>query len=607
MFDIYEELKKIPCKPGIYMMKDENGDIIYVGKAVILKNRVRQYFNKSLKHSDKVIAMVSHVKSFEYIITDSELEALILECNLIKQYRPKFNVLLKDDKNYPYIKVTVGEEYPRVLVTRNMIKDGSVYYGPYSSSKAVNNVMDIIREYFPTKKCNKKLNKKTRECLNYHIGKCKGPCVGAISKDDYRTMIDEICEFLNGNKNALKRELKKMMEQEAEALNFEKAAKLRDTIEGLEHLGQEQKVLDTKLKDKDVIGFYRNDNDVCVQIFYIREGKVIGRDNYVMSEVRDETDEQVIDAFVCQFYTNNKYIPSNIYIPVELGKKDILGDMLTNIKKSRVRLIKPQRGENLQLVNFVNRNAKQEMERRYGGDRDGSVKLLQEMIGIDNAVRRIESYDVSNIGNENIVVAMVVVTDGKFDKGQYRKFKIKTAKEQNDYQSMQEAVYRRLLRGIEKDEKFSPLPDVILVDGGVGHVHAVEEVTKELGLNIPLVGMVKDDRHRTRGLVVHDEEIDLEGEEGLFRFITQIQDETHRCALGYNKKLRKRGYNHSSLDNISGIGKAKKMELLRYFKGVSRIKEASVEEIAKVPGISAALARNIYEYYRKNKKEEDNK
>lgn len=605
MFNIEEELRRIPCKPGVYMMKDEDGDIIYVGKAVILKNRVRQYFNKSLKHSDKVIAMVSHVRSFEYIITDSELEALILECNLIKRYRPKFNVLLKDDKSYPYIKVTVGEDYPRVMVTRKMIKDGSVYYGPYSSSKAVNNVMDIVREYFPTKKCNKKLGKKTRECLNYHIGKCKGPCIGAINRDDYRKMIDGICDFLGGNKNALKRQLKKMMSEEAEALNFEKAAKIRDTIDGLELMGQDQKVLDIHLKDKDVVGFYRSDDDMCVQVFYIREGKVIGRDNYIMSGVRDETDEEVVNAFVCQFYSNQKYIPSNIYVPVEISQKDILQDMLTKIKKGRVNVVRPQRGENVRLVDLVNRNAKQEMERLRGNCSESGLMLLKDIVGLKRDLVRLEAYDVSNMGNENIVVAMVVVTEGRFDKGQYRKFKIKTTKEQNDYQSMQEAIYRRLKRGIGGDVKFSPLPDVILLDGGVGHVHAVDEVVGELGLKIPLVGMVKDDRHRTRGLIVDDKEIDVEEE--LFRFVTRIQDETHRCALGYNKKLREMAYSRSSLNDISGIGPTKKMELLKYFRGVSNIMEASEEEIAKVPGISIALARRIYEHYRKKKEEEDNK
>lgn len=598
MFNIKEELKKIPCKPGVYIMKDGSGNVIYVGKAVVLRNRVRQYFNQRLAHSNKVLAMVAHIRSFEYIITDSELEALILECNLIKQYRPKFNVLLKDDKNYPYIKVTIGEDFPRVLVTRKVIKDGSVYYGPYGSSKVVNDVMNIIREYFPTRKCKGNISKKSRECLNYHIGKCKGPCIGAISQEEYKTMVGDICDFLGGNKNALKRRLKSMMEQEAEEMNFEKAAKIRDTIASLGLFEQDQKVADTHLKDKDVIGFYRGFDHACVQIFVIREGKVIGRESFVMSGISDETDADIISAFIGQFYTNKEYIPKNIYIPVKIKDTVVLEKMLYKIKGSQVNITKPQRGENVRLVDLVNRNAKQEMERRGCSSEDVNLGKLQKLLNMDKELTRIEAYDVSNIGNDNIVVAMVVVTRGKFDKGQYRKFKIKSQTGQNDYQSMQEAVYRRLLRGINNDEKFVPLPELILLDGGKGHVSAVEEVEKSLGLSIPLMGMVKDDRHRTRGLIVGTKEFDLACDEELLGFITRIQDETHRCAITYNRKLRDMVYSYSSLDDISGIGRARKMELLKYFGSITKIKEASIEELTKVCGISQELANRIYEYYR---------
>lgn len=603
-----DELKKIPHNSGVYIMKNLSGDIIYVGKAVNLRNRVRQYFNNNLQHTNKVRAMVSNVHSFEYIITDSELEALILECNLIKQYRPKFNILLKDDKGYPYIKVTLKEDFPRVLVTRKLVKDGSKYYGPYSSSKVVKNIMNIIREYFPTKKCGKSLKKKTRECLNYHIGKCMAPCMGAISKEKYRNMIDGICDFLEGSKNVLKKQLKALMEKEALNLNFERAAKIRDTIESLDFFEQDQKVLDTHLKDKDVVGFTRKDSDICIQIFFIREGRVIGRDNYVLNDVQDEEDEYIINTFICQFYTNQRYIPKEIYVPVEISNKGILEDMLAQIKNSKVNIINPKRGENVRLVELVNKNAKQELERVHQSNNEDVILCkLRNILNIKTKLTRIESYDVSNIGNENIVVAMVVLTNAKFDKKEYRKFRIKTTKGQNDYLSMQEALYRRLLRGVEKDEKFTPLPDLIFLDGGKGHVSAIKEVVSELGLNITLVGMVKDNRHRTKGLILNNCEIDIEDDRELFNFITKIQDETHRCALAYNKKLRKISYNKSSLDEIKGVGKVKKRELLKFFKSVDNIKNASVEELGKVKGIDLTLAKKINEYYRKSEKEEDKK
>ena len=602
MFNIQQELKKLPDKPGVYIMKDINNNIIYVGKAIILKNRVRQYFNSSLNHSNKVLAMVANVHSFEYIITDSELEALILECNLIKQYKPKFNVLLKDDKNYPYIKITMKEDFPRVMVTRKLEQDGSKYYGPYSSSKAVFEIMNIIREYFPTKRCKRSLKKETRACLNYHIGKCVAPCIGAITKEEYQKMIKDICDFLDGNKKGIKRRLKALMEQEANNLNFEKAAKIRDVLEGFSHFEQEQKVLDIHLKDKDIIGFFRSDNDVCIQIFFIRQGKMVGRNNFIINDIQDETEQEIITSFVKQFYTGVNYIPKQIFVPLDIFDKEVLEELFGSIKKGKVSIIKPQRGENIRLVELVNKNAQQELNRVLESDKNGKSHLLEklkDMLGLKVLPNRMESYDVSNTGNQDIVVSMVVVTNGIFDKKEYKRFKIKSVDGQNDYMSMQEAIYRRFKRAQNNDSSFSKLPDIILVDGGIGHVNSVFEVLQDLNIYIPIVGMVKDDKHRTRGLIINNQEINLEDSIDVFNFITRIQDETHRFALNYNKKLREQRYKKSSLDDIYGIGDAKKRELIKYFKSMDNIKKASVDELAKVKGINLNLAKNIYEYYRK--------
>ena len=595
MFNIQEELKKLPDKPGVYIMRDIDDNIIYVGKAVILKNRVRQYFNSSLNHSNKVIKMVSNVYSFEYIITDSELEALILECNLIKQYRPKFNVLLKDDKNYPYIKITTNEEFPKVIITRKLEKDGCKYYGPYSNSKAIKSIMDIINEYFPTRRCKRSFKRNKRECLNYHIGKCKAPCIGAITKDDYDKMIQDICDFLDGNKKGMKKYLKELMEKESINLNFEKAAKIRDVLKGFEHFEQDQKVLSIHLKDKDVIGFAKKNQKICIQIFFVRQGKLVGRNNFIIDDAFDEEDEYVISSFIKQFYTNFNYIPKEIFVPVDISDKEIMQDMLSEIKGSRVGIVNPKRGENLRLVELVNKNARQELIRM---DSD-ILDKLQKLLELSSRPHRIESYDVSNTGNQDIVVSMIVITDAKFDKKEYRRFKIKYQGNQNDYSAMQEAVYRRLTRLKNNDKSFSKVPDVILVDGGKGHVNAIKDVLGEFNFDILLVGMVKDDNHRTRGLIINNNEINIKRDNEIFDFITRVQDETHRFALNYNKKLRRERYKKSSLDNISGIGKSKKMELIRHFKTIDNIRKASVDELIKVKGINLKLACSIKEYYEK--------
>lgn len=598
MFDIQRELKKLPEKPGVYIMRDIDGNIIYVGKAIVLKNRVRQYFNPNLNHSNKVIRMVANIHSFEYIITDSELEALILECNLIKQYRPRFNVLLKDDKSYPYIKITTNEDFPRIIITRKLEKDGCKYYGPYSSLGAVKNIMDIINDYFPTKRCKKNIKKNTRECLNYHIGKCKAPCINAITKDEYSKMIDKICEFLNGDKRGIKKYLNELMKNEAENLNFEKAAKIRDVLKSLDHFEQEQKAMDIHLKDKDVIGFFRKDQDICIQVFFVRQGRLVGRNNFVFDDIQDESDQDVVTSFIKQFYTGFNYIPKEIFTMVDVLDKEIIEDMLKKIKGSKVSILKPKRGENFRLVELVNKNAQQELIRRFEKeDYNNELEKLKNLLNLSLVPNRIESYDVSNTGNEDIAVSMIVLTNGKFDKKEYRKFKIKSLSGQNDYMAMQEAIHRRFNRFKDNDKNFSKLPDLILVDGGKGHVVAVKSALEEI--NILIVGMVKDDNHKTRGLIFNNSEIKLKDDRELFNFITRIQDETHRFGLDYNKKLRQQRYKKSSLDGIYGVGESKKRELIKHFKTIDNIKKASVDDLTKVKGINLKLAKSIKEYYEK--------
>lgn len=616
MFDIPEELKKLPDKPGVYIMKDETGKIIYIGKAVVLKNRVRQYFQNSSNHTPKVRAMVDRISEFEYIVTDSELEALILECNLIKKHKPKFNILLKDDKNYPYIKVTVNEDYPRVLIVRKQEKDGARYFGPYSSAFAVKETLEIIKKIFPIKTCNKIFPRdlgKGRPCLNYHIKQCLGPCTGKVSKEEYMDMINDICSFLSGKQEEIIGKLEVKMNKSAELLDFERAAEYRDKINSLKHIAQKQKVLSTAMEDEDVIAFSKDATDSCVQVFFIRGGKLLGREHFILEGTADVEDKELMTSFIKQFYNSSAFIPSKILLQEDIDELKIIESWLSNKKENRVHIRVPQRGEKNQLVKMVAENAtialeqfkeRTQREQLKAGE---ALNLLKEALGLNDLPMRIEAYDISNTGSSEMVASMVVFENGFPESSQYRRFKIKSIDTQNDYAAMQEVIFRRfkhaakeLAEGKEAGS-FTKMPDLLLIDGGLGHVNAVAEVLSDLGVTIPRFGMVKDDKHRTRGLISPDVEIDLTSNLPLLRFVTSVQDEAHRFALQYNVNLRKKRYIKSALDEIPGVGPKKKKALVKKFGSVKGIREAALEEITSVEGINTALAQKIKDYLEYNK------
>jgi len=606
-FDIQEELKKLPDKPGVYIMKDENGEIIYIGKAVVLKNRVRQYFQSQSNQSPKVKAMVARIKEFEYIVTDSELEALILECNLIKKHRPKFNILLKDDKSYPYIKVTMNEEYPRILMTRKMQKDGAKYFGPYSNVSAVRETIDLLKKLFPVKTCNKVLPRdigKDRPCLNYYIYQCLGPCQGGVDKEEYRGLMKDICNFLGGRQDDIIKRLEAQMMIEAEKLQFEKAARLRDKINSLRHIAEKQKVLSTTLEDQDVIAFAKSPTDACIQVFFIRGGKLIGREHFILEGTAEVEDKELMLSFIKQFYGAAAYIPGEIILQEDIDEINLIERWLSDKKAARVHIKVPRKGEKLKLIEMVSQNAlialnqfKEKIKDEEETVKEG-LEGLAQILNMESVPSRIEAYDISNTGTTEMVASMVVFEQGLPARKEYRRFKIKSTEGQNDYASMQEVIFRRFKHAEkENDDKFSKMPDLILLDGGRGHLNAVLEVLNDINVNVCAAGMVKDGKHRTRGLVTIQGEIDLSGRLPVLRLITAIQDEAHRFALEYNKKLRSKRYSGSTLDEIEGIGAKRKKALIKHFGSISKIREADVDELSKVEGISRSLAEKIYEYF----------
>lgn len=616
MFDIPEELKKLPDKPGVYIMKDEAGTIIYIGKAVILKNRVRQYFQNSSNHTPKVAAMVARIKEFEYIVTDSELEALILECNLIKKHKPKFNILLKDDKHYPYIKVTMNEYYPRVLIVRRQDKDGARYFGPYSSAYAVKETLEIIKKLFPIKTCNKVFPRdigKGRPCLNYHIKQCLGPCTGNVSKEEYMETIADICSFLSGKQEEIMEKLEAKMSKAASALDFERAAEYRDKINSIRHIAQKQKVLSTAMEDEDVIAFSKDTTDSCIQVFFVRGGKLLGREHFILEGTADVEDNELMTSFLKQFYNSSSFVPSEILLPEDIDEIKIIESWLTSKKSARVHIRVPRRGEKSELVKMVAENAtialeqfKDRLQREQLKAGEG-LMLLKDTLLLPSLPFRIEAYDISNTGTSEMVASMVVFENGIPQNSQYRRFKIKGLEEQNDYASMQEVIFRRFRHAAKdlaegnEEGSFAKMPDILLIDGGLGHVNAVSEVLAELGIQIPCFGMVKDDKHRTRGLISEDREIDLSTNLSLLRFVTSIQDEAHRFALQYNVNLRKKRYIKSALDEIDGIGPKKKKALLKKFGSVKKIMEADIEQISSVEGVNIVLAEKIKDYLESNR------
>ncbi len=614
MFDIQEELKKLPDKPGVYIMKDVNGIVIYVGKAVVLKNRVRQYFQNSANHPPKVCAMVSRIHEFEYIVTDTEVEALMLECNLIKKYKPKYNILLKDDKHYPYIKVTMSEQYPRILKTRRVEKDGAKYFGPYSSAFAVNDAIDTIKKLFPIKTCNRNLPKdigKFRPCLNFHIKQCLGPCQGEVNREEYRNMMKKICSFLGGQYDEILNDLKNQMETAAQNLEFEKAAQLRNKINSIVQLSEAQKVLSADGQDRDIIGFAQNATDLCIQVFFVRNGRVVGREHFVFEGEGNEDVRYSLSTFIKQFYNTVQFVPSEIVIQQEIEDREIIEQWLTGKRGFKVSLRVPQRGELVKFVKMVVQNAEISLKlygerlKREGSIHEEGLKELTKALRLECIPDRIESYDISNTGSSEIVASMVVFENGRPARDEYRKFKMKSVEEQNDYASMQETLYRRLSRarreagGEAEQAKFSKLPDLILVDGGLAHVNAAQQIADELGFDLVIAGMAKDDRHRTRALVYKGSEYDLSSNMPMLRLITEIQDETHRVAVQYNRKLREKRYTHSELDDIEGIGDTRKKALIRHFKSLAAVKKAEISQLLEVDGINQKVAGKIYEYFRK--------
>ena len=663
VFNIDEELKKLPASPGVYIMHGKNDEIIYVGKAVVLKNRVRQYFQKSRGRSAKIDRMVSQIERFEYIVTDSELEALILESNLIKLHRPKYNTMLKDDKSYPYIKVTVGETWPRVILSRQMKKDNAKYYGPYSNATAVHDTIDLVQKVFHIRPCDKAITSgKVQPCLYYHIGQCGAPCQGRVSEEEYRGEVDKAIRFLNGHVEDEIASLTQKMEEAATDMRFEEAAGYRDLIESIRQIGERQKITGTDGDDRDVIAIAVNEdksvleNDAVVQVFFVRGGKLIGREHFYLSAGAEEGEpagaeddtagsaaepagaetgtagraeankRQLLSRFISQYYAGTPFIPKEIMLPFELPEAELLTDYLSRRRGSKVTLRVPQKGMKEKLVEMAAENAAMVL----GRDRErlkreelrtiGAVKQIADLLGLECA-DRMEAFDISNISGYESVGSMVVYEKGKPKRTDYRKFRIKTVLGSNDYASMEEVLTRRFERALEglhkaqehdggpglaetlSGDSFEKLPDLLLMDGGRGQVNIALKVLDRLGLQIPVCGMVKDDFHRTRGLYYNNVELPIDRQSEGFHLITRIQDEAHRFAIEYHRLLRSKGQVRSVLDEISGIGKTRRRSLMKYFKTIEAIREASVEELVKAPSMNEAAARQVWAFFHEEKEQ----
>ncbi|MCI8665271.1 MAG: excinuclease ABC subunit UvrC [Dorea sp.] len=611
MFDIQEELKKLPGKPGVYIMHDEKDDIIYVGKAISLKNRVRQYFQSSRNKGVKIEQMVTHIVRFEYIVTDSELEALVLECNLIKEHRPKYNTMLMDDKSYPFIKVSVDEPFPRVMLARKMVKDKAKYFGPYTSGGAVKDTIELIRKLYNIRSCNRKLPKdigKERPCLNYHIHQCKAPCQGYISREDYRQSIQEVVHFLNGDYDIILKELERKMQQASEAMEFEKAIEYRELLSSVRKIAQKQKITDTAGDDRDILAVAVEEEDAVVQVFFIRGGRLIGRDHFYLKIVKGETEREILSSFIKQFYGGTPYIPSELMLPEALEDMEVIEEWLTKRRGHRVHLRIPKKGTKEKLVELARKNAAlvlstdKERLKREEGRTIGAVKELEKMLGLQGIVR-MEAFDISNTSGFASVGSMVVYERGKPKRNDYRKFKIKGVQGADDYASMEEVLTRRFEHGMREQEEgkdlggFTAFPDLILMDGGKGQVNVALRVLKELCLDIPVCGMVKDDNHRTRGLYYQNEEIMIDKNSESFRLITRIQDEAHRFAITFHRQLRGKGQVHSILDDIKGIGPTRRKDLMRHFENIDAIKNATVEQLKQLPSMNEKSAQDVYNFF----------
>ncbi len=617
MFDLQEELKKLPAKPGVYLMHDKQDKIIYVGKAISLKNRVRQYFQASRNVTPKIARMIEQIDHFEYIITDSELEALVLECNLIKEHSPKYNTMLKDDKAYPYIKATVNEPFPRLMMARQMKKDKAKYFGPYTSAGAVKDTLELIRKIYFVRTCNRNLPRdigKERPCLNYHIKQCKAPCQGYVSQEEYQASFRQVLEFLNGNYSTVLKMLEDKMLEASEAFAFEEAAQYRDLRNSVLQIAQKQKITSQEQEDKDIIAMAKAAGEAVIQVFFMRSGKLIGREHFHLDGVEHDTRADILTAFIKQFYAGTPYIPKELVLQDEINEEDLISEWLSTKRGQKVYIKVPKKGEKEKLVELAEKNAslvlQQDSEKIKREEKKtiGAMKQIADWLSLED-VYRVESFDISNINGFESVGSMVVFEKGKPKRNDYRKFKIKWVKGADDYASMYEVLTRRFTHGIkeleEQKEKgletdlgsFTRFPDLIMMDGGKGQVNIALKVLDELHLNIPVCGMVKDDNHRTRGLYFNNQELPIEKNSEGFHLITRIQDETHRFAIEYHRSLRGKAQVHSILDEISGIGEARRKALMRHFKSLDAIKEATIEEIAKAPSMNESAAKKVYDFF----------
>lgn len=617
-FDIQEELKKLPLNPGVYIMHDSEDNIIYVGKAIILRNRVRSYFRDPDKKTEKIRQMVAHISWFEYVVTDSELEALVLENNLIKENRPKYNTLLKDDKTYPYIKVTTNEDYPRIFMTRKVLKDYAKYYGPYTSAGAVKDTIELLQKLYNIRTCQRQIREEEaidakanlKTCLYYHMGQCKAPCVGYISREDYLKDMQGALDFLGGNYSPLLRELTYKMSAYSEEMEYEKAAEVRDLITSVKSVAQKQKITDSQGEDKDIIALARDKTETIVQVFFVREGKIIGREHHYMKNAEEETDAEIIENFITQFYGGTPFVPKELLIPIEIENRGLIEEWLTKKRGMRLKITVPVKGKKEKLIELAEENARMVLNqdidkvKREEARTVGAIHEIEELTGIPS-IQRMEAYDISNISGYNSVGSMVVFENGKPKKNDYRKFKIKTVNGPDDYASLQEVIRRRFTHGLEElkegaDDaygKFTKFPDVIMMDGGKGQVHAAQEIMNELGLDIPICGMVKDDNHRTRGLYYMDNEIPIVRTSEGFKLITRLQDEAHRFAITFHRNLRSNTQTKSILDDIQGVGPARRKALMKHFESIEDVKKATEEELTSIPSFNAAAAKAVYDFF----------
>ena len=602
--EILLQVKNLPLKPGVYIMRDKDNTVIYVGKAKILKNRVSQYFQSLKNAQTKTIAMVHNIERFEYIVTDSELEALVLECNLIKKYMPKYNILLKDDKAYPFIKVTLNELYPRVLLVRKTTDDGAKYYGPYLNSHTIYETIDILKKIFMIRSCTRILPRdigKSRECLNYSMKQCSGPCNGHITQQEYKQLFKDICDFLEGKHALITESLQLQMQQASNNLEFEKAARLRDNIATISQISKRQKIISIERGNQDIIALARNKNDACVQIFFVRGGRIVGRNSNIIKDTSNRDNADLLGDFVKQFYSMSTYIPSSIILHSGITDRKLIEEWLREKSDAKISIIVPKRGEKREVTLMVERNAIEELQ-SYQIKHDITHKKmdtllfeLKDALGLNTAPLRIEAYDISNISGASSVGAMVVFENGLPKKSNYRKFNIKSVDSPDDYESMREVIYRRLTNGVEGVKGFAPLPDLIFVDGGKGHVSAINPIIEFFNLNIPVFGIVKDDNHKTRGLTTHSQEVTINRTGKLFRFLTQIQDEVHRFAITAHHARHKNILLSSELNGIPGVGSVRHKSLLKHFGDIKKIKLASLEELEKV--VSSKIAREVYKYF----------